>query len=449
MNTILIIIVSISIPIGYSNNQYHPKYILQASNPLSNTQYGSCISFNDDIIVIGGPNAPSSEIESAGNVLVFNNFGELKTTIESPQPKSRALFGTSIAVKKELIVIGEPNSRDEDQSTRTPQGNAYIFESNGDLLVTLESPNRGNRRYFGYSVEFCGDDVLISEPGSDVEGITYAGLVYKYSNDGTLICTLQSPEPCTMRTGVHKNFGYSIAGNDGFIVVGEPYAMIEELNQAGKVHIFNIDGSFNGTLQSVEPQNVGKFGEVVVCNEELIVVGESNAEVNGFSRAGKVHVFNSKGSSLFTLHSPEPEEGGRFGISIAVDENLIIVGETGADVLEINEGKVHVYDIEGNIIESISSPEPQIAAGFGYCVDACNGVIMIGEPSSSTEENSKSGKGYIFELGVDVEVQEPVEETTTETEELESEPSGGIPGFPIMSIFAATLFYYLVREWFM
>jgi hypothetical protein len=442
---ILILIVSVCLQIVYSTNKYQVKKILQPSNPLSNIHYGSCISLTDNLIVIGSPNAPSNGVESAGNVIVFNNLGDLRTTLESPKPESRSLFGASLAVKNELIIIGEPNSKDEDQNISTPQGSAYLFDSEKDVFLVLESPNGDNRKYFGYSVTFCGDDLLISEPGSEVEGVLWAGLVHKYDKDGEFLCTLQSPEPCSMWTGVLKNFGYSIDGCNDFIVVGEPFAMIEELNQAGKVHIYNIDGSFNSTLQSVEPQNVGKFGEVVACNGDIIVVGESNAEVNGLSRAGKVHVFNSKGSSLFSLNSPKPEEGGRFGVSIGIDENIIVIGETNADVLKVNEGKVHVYDIEGNIVESISSPDPQVAAGFGYSINVLNGTISVGEPFSSVNGHRKSGKVYLFELGV--EVQETIEETTPETEEPESEPRGGIPAFPIISIFAALMIYYLIQKW--
>ncbi|UCD45741.1 MAG: metallophosphoesterase family protein [Candidatus Bathyarchaeota archaeon] len=41
--------------------------------------------------------------------------------------------------------------------------------------------------------------------------------------------------------------------------------------------------------------------------------------------------------------------------------------------------------------------------------------------------------------------QEPFEETITETEEPESEPNKGIPGFPYISILAALVIYYLLR----
>lgn len=49
--------------------------------------------------------------------------------------------------------------------------------------------------------------------------------------------------------------------------------------------------------------------------------------------------------------------------------------------------------------------------------------------------------------------QEPVEEPITETEITESESEtdngGGIPGFPVLTIFVAFLVYYLSRKWIM
>jgi hypothetical protein len=62
-------------------------------------------------------------------------------------------------------------------------------------ILTLESPNPENQAVFGYRVKKRGNIILVTEPYADVDGFPDAGKVYIYDIDGNLIYTLQSPKP--------------------------------------------------------------------------------------------------------------------------------------------------------------------------------------------------------------------------------------------------------------
>src|SRR3989442_10363087 len=72
-------------------------------------------------------------------------------------------------------------------------------------------------------------------------------------------------------------------------------------------------------LTSPNPQKLGSFGSSVATDGRLVVVG-SPFETAGQPFSGRVYIFNAKtGDLLFTLASPNPDLGGNFGWSVAVD----------------------------------------------------------------------------------------------------------------------------------
>ena len=141
--------------------------------------------------------------------------------------------------------------------------------------------------------------------------------------------TIQSPEP---RSNVY--FGWSTDVNGDFIVASDDWAYVEGLFQAGIVLIFDLDGNLKVTLQAPTPQLKGKFGNSVAISGDIVVVGEFWAEVDGLSKAGRAYIFDTDGYLLATLQSPEPLLGNWFGKSVDFSGDIIVVGEQRADVEE-------------------------------------------------------------------------------------------------------------------
>ena len=447
----LILVISsllIGIPNAFTEIEYYVTKTLQSLEPDSNSNFGYCIAVNDDYIVLSEPRATADEVISAGKAYIYDPERDILVTLRSPKPWARAHFGMSLAVNEDVVVVGEPRAWIDNLMDR---GYVYLFDTSGNLSTTLRSPDTRAAGLFGWSITLCGDTIFISEPGREAEGVINAGIVYKFNLDGEHLATLQSPDPSPgySTSGQRAlNFGYSIAGNDEVIVVGEPYKNIGELNQAGKAYIFDKNGNYLTTLESPEPPTLGNFGKFVAISGDILVVVESYAEVNGKSRAGRAHVFNTDGTLHHTLQAPEPEEGARFGVSVAVNDDTIVVGEYIADVLEINEGRAHVFNHDGTLISTIQSPDPGVAAEFGYSVAISGERIIVGEPGSLADGELKAGKAYIFSEEAPETVTPEVVETPTvsEPETQTDDTNGGIPGFPIYTIISGLIVtVYLIQ----
>jgi hypothetical protein len=215
--------------------------------------------------------------------------------------------------------------------------------------------------------------------------------------------------------------------------------------------VFDYDWNHVATLNAPEQGEGTLFGYRVAIDSDIIVVGEPLATVNGHVKAGRAHIFDTGWNHIAILQAPTPEDNGEFGIDVAVRGNLIVVGESKSDAKVLNGGKAYVFDLEGNLISALLSPEPSVGAQFGDRVVTDGEFVAVAEVEANVGDVSKAGKVHVFGLGEPAVEQPALEEETTETEsDTESEKSGGIPGFPlesaVLSLVLAVLLLWLIQR---
>jgi len=82
---------------------------------------------------------------------------------------------------------------------------------------------------------------------------------------------------------------------------------------------------------------------------------------------------------------------------------------------------------------------------FGSAVEIQDDIVVVGEHWAKVEGHSNSGRLNVYKLGAPIVAGEGVEEGTTVVSETETpEPSGGIPGYPVLSIGLAILLVSLI-----
>lgn len=175
---------------------------------------GSVAALGTDRVLIGAFGDDLGAMDS-GVAYLFTTSGRLLTTFTNPTPAISDNFGFAIAaVGNDRVLIGAYG----DNTGGNDAGAAYLFDTNGTLLLTLTNPTPAATDNFGYSVAAAGPDrVLISAPQDDT-GALNAGAAYLFSTDGTLLTTLTNPTPAT-----GDNFGWSVAASsDGWMAIGVP-----------------------------------------------------------------------------------------------------------------------------------------------------------------------------------------------------------------------------------
>jgi len=425
----LLVVALIQIPAIDADEEYHHVLTLESPNPENNSWYGYQVKISGNIVVLCEPYGDTDEFIDAGIVYVYDTDGTLLSTLQSPTPGNNDQFGSRFELFEDTIIVGELSDIEDLQWA----GRIHVFTADGTLQYTLQSEEPRFAGYFGgNSIAFEGETMVISETNAETEP-GMAGKIHLYDSEGVYLKSLLSPSP-----KVRGRFGDAIEVGEGLILVGE-YGEVatDKPLGPGSVYVYDYNGTHLLTLQAPEPENQACFGCSISINGDRIVIGESFATVDEVWRAGRAHIFNTDGEHLQTLESPNPKLNGLFGDSVAIDGDKLVVGEWGANVNPFRyEGRAYVFDVDGNLLQNLTAPQPCPRAAFGLDVDIDGDTIVIGESWAAIEDFGQAGRAHVFKLGAPVEAQEPVEETTPAAEE-EPEPEdtgGGIPGFPAVAL---------------
>ena len=267
-----------------------------------------------------------------GPVLLVSAQPSAIVTLTSPNPQFNGEFGYSIAISGNVVVVGAP---EENTGGRTQAGSAYVFNAQtGALVAQLVDPNSQYYGEFGYSVAIIGSDIVV---GGDGNAYTFN------AQTGTLIATQQSPN-----SQVSEAASYSVAASGDVVVVGAPFANVSSDGYAGDANISNAaTGALIATLRSPNLQYFGNFGESVAISGTFVVVSAPGETVGGNSSAGRAYAFNAQtGTLVATLGSANPQYNGDFGLSVAINGSVAVVGAPGETVAgKTYAGRAYIFDV--------------------------------------------------------------------------------------------------------
>ncbi len=220
---------------AYTFNAKTGTLISTLSSPNAQTDgyFGTSVAVSGRTVVVGALLENASGYEYAGHAYTFNaKTGALISTLTSPNPQGRGVFGTSVAVSGTTVVVGAPF---ETAAGDLDAGHAYTFNARtGALISTLNSPNAQTDGYFGSSVAVSGTTVVVGAYGENASGAAFAGHAYTFNaKTGTLISTLNSPN-----TQTDGYFGNSVAISGKSVVVGSPTEFAFGQSRAGIAYLF-------------------------------------------------------------------------------------------------------------------------------------------------------------------------------------------------------------------
>jgi hypothetical protein len=328
---------------------------------------------------------------------VYAEDSDMKLVADDASAGDR--FGWSIAATEGLIVVGAWADDDNGESS----GAAYVFSFTGTAWeqvakLTPDDGAAGDR--FGWSVDIDGNVVVVGAWEDDDNG-TSSGSAYIFSGTGTGWTQTAKLIPGDGAEG--DEFGYSVAVYGDTVAVGAP-ADDDNGQSSGSVYVF---GNGGGNWEQVAKLIAGDglpgdtFGNSVDVAAGTIVVGARYADDYGTS-SGSSYVFGEGESGWNQIAKLIPNDGAagdRFGWSVAIDGNTIVVGAWEDDDNGLNSGSAYVFaDSGGGWIQTAKLNADDGTAGeeFGYSVGISEGTIVIGAPADDDNGDS-SGSAYVFQ----------------------------------------------------
>ncbi len=446
---------------------------VKASNTEAFDNFGYSVAICGDTVVVGaqqedsgatavnGDQNDNSTLDN-GAAYVFTRHesgwfqeGYLKPSVAS----SAAVFGWSVAVSGDTIVVGTPEG--------TSGGAAYVFVRDGvawsEQARLLGSNTEWDDR-FGESVAISGDTVVVGAwwEESTATGVNgdesnndalASGAAYVFVRDSTTWS--QQAYLKASNTDVGDSFGWSVAISGDTVIVGacdEDSAATgvdgdqgdNSVDASGAAYVFVRDGTTWSQQAYLKASNTGEidsFGWTVAISGETVVVGaalesSSATGVNGDQGdddapfSGAAYVFVRDGttwSQQAYLKASNTGQDDRFGGSVAVSGDTIIVGACrecssaiGVDGDQHNNdaalsGAAYVFVRDAFVWaqrDYLKASNTGAADVFGWSVGIDGDTVVVGAPwedSTATgvrgdqndDSAESSGAAYVFEETAD------------------------------------------------
>ncbi|MEE8155822.1 MAG: dockerin type I domain-containing protein [Phycisphaerales bacterium] len=273
---------------------------LMAPEPDVGDIFGSSVAVSDDVIVVGAYGADTPDFQSgAAHVFRYDPDSAMwsnETTLTASDGDASDIFGFSVSVDGDLVLIG---ARDDENEGLNQSGSAYIFRFDPDTSAWIEEakltdPNAEEDDLFGVSVSIRGDVALVGAHGND--GLHGAAYVFRYNPDRPGDWLLETEIPSD---GVGQDwFGFSVSLSDGVAIVGAYRDnSTDKGNDAGSAYIFRFDPDTSGWIEeqkitASDAAPLDFFGWSVSISEDgnAVLVGATSDDDLG-SKSGSAYVF--------------------------------------------------------------------------------------------------------------------------------------------------------------
>ena len=250
----------------------------------------------------------------------------------------------------------------------------------------------------GYSVVLDGHTALVGAYTDDVGGEVDAGSAYVFRWDGE---TWVEQAKLTASDGQADDlFGEAVALSGTTALVG---ARLGGTADSGSAYVFQWDGETwveQAKLIASDSEPDARFGASVALSGNTILVGSHSDDLEGTDDAGSAYVFRWDSETWVEqakLTAGDAEVGDRFGKSVALNGNIVLVGadEAGAG----GAGSAYVYRWDGSEwTEQAKLTAGDGAAGdaLGYHVDLSGNAALVGAVTDDVGGNIDAGSAYIF-----------------------------------------------------
>jgi cysteine-rich repeat protein len=396
---------------GGANNWGQVKKLTPSDANLGD-QFGVSVSISGDTIAVGnnfgGGNGRAHVFErNAGGA---NNWGEIKKLLAA-DGATNDKFGTWVSINGDVIVVGANGNDDAGESS----GSAYLFERNsggpgnwGEIKkLTAADAATGDR--FGRRVAISGDTVAVGADGDDDLG-SDSGSAYVFerhaggTNNWGQVKKLKSPNGAAFR-----QFGISISlSGDTFVAqnaenFGFASAVLFERNAGGAAN-----WGYAKKVTAADEASGDAFGSSVSIDGNRIVVGAHQDDDAGGS-SGSAYVFerNAGGAENWgqvkKLTASDAASIDFFGRSVSIDGDTVVVGADEDDAAVLDSGSAYVFGLSSSPVcgDGIQETPESCDDGAGnsdVMPDACrtdctlagcgDGVTDTGEDCDDTGESA-------------------------------------------------------------
>ena len=373
---------------------------LFAADGVSNDFFGSAVAVSGDTALIGAPGGNAGK----GAAYVFTRSGTIWTfqqKLGASDGSVGAQFGSAVALDGHTALVGAPvEFAPLPQTANT--GAAYVFTRSGTVWAQqqrLVADDRGDNDQFGFSVALDGDTALIGAPGNTIT-FSNQGSAYIFTRSGATWSQLPRLTPGTA-AAAEDHFGNAVALSGNTALVG---AYRYGSDDSGAMFIFRRGATGWTQTDTTRAPNLkagGHFGVALALDGDLAVVGASLglSELGVDARSAYVYTVGGE-PALLRQFGPEtgaPDD--RFGYAVAVDGDTVFVGAYLSRVTATAQGAAYAFVLrDGRQVEQqkVFANDGVEEDYLGNMVALDGDTLAVGASFADVGTKASQGAVYVF-----------------------------------------------------
>ena len=262
---------------------------------------------------------------------------------------------------------------------------------------------------FGKSVAIDADTVLIGAPMGSKDNGGSTGTAYVYYREFDAGSWGQIKKIAASNGVTGDEFGTSVAiDGDTAVVCSNNTSSAGDYYNRAYIYYRDQGGADNwGQVKYISMGFSTRFGDSVAIDGDTLVVGDSTADNSG-SKTGAVYVYgrNQGGLNAWGLVKKIVANDGQisdyFGYSVAIDGDTIAVGAWGDDDRGANCGAAYIFERNSGGPDNwgqamkISPVDAAAEDRFGYAVSISGDTLVAGAYLKDGVD-ANSGAAYVFQ----------------------------------------------------
>ncbi len=303
-------------------------------------------------------------------------------------------FGVSVAIDGNTAVAGAY----QNDSNGSDCGAAYVYELSGSQWIEKQKlvPSDGSAGdKFGRSVALEGNTIVVGSYYDDNKGSAY--VFSRLGGVWTQQQKLVAPD-----AAADDKSGCSVAIDNNTIVIGA----YGDNSYAGSASVFVLAGSnwvFQQKITASDALLGDHFGYSVAIDNNIIIIGAPNDDYSDLADIGSAYLYQRQDTTWLEQNILRASDGGlshHFGFSVALDENWAVIGAYEGDTNVVSSaGAAYVFSRTGaNWVERqklFDANDPCGGDDFGFAVAIKNDTILVGCPYDFVNSNMT---GSVFEF---------------------------------------------------
>jgi len=268
----------------------------------------------------------------------------------------------------------------------------------------LENPQVGYQTSdLGRSTAIDGDTLLVGAPLTSLGDALQGGIVRVYRDDGLGNWALEAeliPSDAAAFNNPYYEFGTSVSISGGTAVVGAYGAN----GGPDAAYVFTRSGEIWTQQQKLTASDGAvddRFGTSVAISGDTVIVGAYQDDDAGVD-SGSAYVFvrsNGTWTQQQKLTASDGAEGDRFGISVALSGDTAVAGAYQDDDGGIDSGSAYVFTRSNGVWteqQKLTASDASGAAYFGYSVALAGDTAVVGADGDESFPGLSTGSAYVF-----------------------------------------------------